>query len=128
MMFLGLIEYDHGWMISRVARRRFMILSVCSLLLGFTMYLMVRETWLFDRAQGQILIETVELIVVIPSIIGGLSMLFGMIWYSLNIDPARKPFRLLRAFLIFFTFPLGQIIYYLLIYRPKTAGLQVNLR
>jgi hypothetical protein len=113
-------------MVSRVAQRRFMILAVCSLALGILGALITYHPKLFEPSQP-IPLKVVELIVLFPSIIGGLCMFFGMAWYCLELDTAGAPARVLLAFLMLCTVPFGQVIYYFVVYRRQTARVAMRI-
>jgi hypothetical protein len=114
-------------MISRHARRRFMIMSFCSLLLGALFLLETYQPRLFDAKAEPIAIRVLETIAAMPAVLGGLCMFFGMEWYCLELDTSKKYVRVLRALAMLLTMPLGQIVYYFLVYRPQTACVEMRL-
>ena len=124
----GIVRFEHLWMVSRVARRRFLILAVCSLELGILLALTNHHPKLFDGMQHQpIVVKIVGLIVLFTAIPGGLCMFFAMIWYCLELDTSRTFVRALLALLMLCTFPFGQIVYYFLVYRPQTARVAIKI-
>jgi hypothetical protein len=123
----GIVRFEHLWMVSRVARRRFMILSACSLVLGILVVLMTYQPKLFDGRQQPLAVRIVELIVVCPAIVGCLCMFFAMAWYCLMLDTSNAFLRVLLAFLMLCTFPLGQVVYYFLVYHPQTARVAMKI-
>jgi hypothetical protein len=123
----GLIQFEKGWMVSRHARRCFMVFSALSLVLGVVYLLMVYQPMIFDEKRQPFIVRLIETIIVLPSIVGGLCMFFGMEWYCLGVDVSRKPIRLLRALAMMFTFPFGQIVYYFLVYRSQTERVEMRV-
>ena len=124
---LTIMRFDRGWMVSREARSRFMIMSVLSILLGIIFVFMTYLPAIFDGNRQPLFVRTVLLIIAVPAIVGGLFMFFGMEWYCLEVDPSRKPIRLLQAFAMLCTAPFGQVIYCLLIYRPQTQRVEMRI-
>lgn len=123
----GIVQFELAWMISRQARRRFMIMTFCSLLLGTLFLLQTYQPRLFDANAQPIAIRVLETIAVLPAVLGGLCMFFGMEWYCLEADTSKKYVRVLRALAMLLTAPLGQIVYYFLVYRPQTARVEMRL-
>lgn len=104
-----------------------MILSVCSLLLGVVFAVMTYRPDLFDAERQPFAVRFVEVISLLPALLGGLPMFLAMEWYCLELDTARKPIRLLQALMMLLTLPLGQIVYYFLVYRPQTERVEMKL-
>jgi hypothetical protein len=123
----GIVRFEQLWMVSREARRRFMILAACSVALDILLLLMRYQPQLFDEKHQLLAVGIVEVIVMFPAIIGSLCMFFGMAWYCLQLDTARALVRGLVAFLMLCTFPFGQIVYYFLVYRPQTARVAMRI-
>lgn len=113
-------------MLSRHARRRFLVLSALSLVLG-ALFLLTMHPAFLDAKQQSAIVKIVEIIVCLPAIPGGLLMFLGMEWFCLEVDTSRKSVRLLRAFMLLCTMPFGQIVYYFLIYRPQTAWVEMRI-
>jgi ABC-type multidrug transport system permease subunit len=123
----GVVRFDPLWIVSRVARRRFMILAACSPALGILLVLMTYQPRLFDEKQQPIAVRIVEIIVAFPAIVGGLCMFFAMAWSCLELDTSGAFVRVLLAFLMLCTAPFGQIVYYFLVYRPQTAHVAMRI-
>jgi hypothetical protein len=121
-----IIQFDRNWMLSRHARRRFLILSALSLVLGVLFFLTMHPAFFEGKRQSAIA-NIVAIIVCLPAVSGGLIMFLGMEWYCLEVDTSRKSVRLLRAFMLLCTMPFGQIVYYFLIYRPQTAWVEMKI-
>jgi len=123
----GIVRFEHLWMVSRAARRRFMILAACPLALGILMVLLRYQPKLFDEKHQVLAVGIVEVIVMFPAIVGGLCMFFAMAWYCLVLDTSNAFLRVLLAFLMLCTCPFGQIVYYCLVYRPQTARVAMEI-
>jgi hypothetical protein len=123
----GIVRFEPLWMVARAARRRFMIFAACSLTLGIVLMLLRYQSKLFDEQAKSLAVSVVAVIAMIPAIVGGLCMFFGMAWYCLEVDTPRVVLRALLAFLMLSTFPFGQIVYYFLVYRPQTARVSMRI-
>jgi hypothetical protein len=104
-----------------------MILAACSLVLGILLVPITYQPKVFDGKQQPLAVRIVEVIVMFPAIVGGLCMFFAMAWYCLVLDTSNAFLRVLLAFLMLCTFPLGQILYYFLVYRPQTARVAMEI-
>gem|GEM_PF-3694430 len=103
----NIIQFDRNWMLSRHARRRFLVLSALSLVLGVLFALTMHATF-FEANQQSAIVKIVAIIVCLPAVSGGLIMFLGMEWYCLEVDTSRKSVRLLRAFMLLCTMPLAR--------------------
>jgi hypothetical protein len=124
----GVVRFEHLWMVSRVARRRFLILAGCSLALGILVALMNRYPKLFEGVQRlPIALRVAGAIVMVLAIGGGAIMFFAMVWYCVELDTCRGFVRLLFVLGMLSTLPFGQIVYYFLVYRPQTARVAMRI-
>lgn len=124
----GIVRFDPLWMVSRVARRRFLILSACSLALGFLLELLTYHPKLFDGVKHlPIAVRVTGAMVMVSAIGGGICMFFAMVWYCLELDTYRGFARMLFALVMLCTFPFGQVVYYFLVYRPQTARVAMRI-
>jgi hypothetical protein len=62
-----------------------------------------------------------------PAIAGGSLMFFAMAWYCPELDTSNASLRVFVAFLMLCTCPVGQIVYYFLVYRPQTARVAMRI-
>ena len=85
------MRFDRGWIVSREARNRFMLMSVLSVVLGVIFVLMTYLPAIFDGKRQPLFVRAVVLIVTVPAIIGGLCMFFGMEWYCLEVTLPENP-------------------------------------
>jgi hypothetical protein len=104
-----------------------MIFAACSLALGIVLMLLRYQPKLFDEQAQSLAVSVVAVIAMIPVIVGGLCMFFGMAWYCPEVDTPHVVVRALLAFLMLCTFPFGQIVYYFLVYRPQTARVSMRI-
>jgi hypothetical protein len=94
------------------------------------LFLLVLSTYqpkLFDGKQQPLAVRIVEVIALFPAVVGGLCMFFAMAWYCLVRDTSNAFLRVLLAFLMLCTFPLGHIVYHFLVYRPQIARVAIEI-